>query len=79
MQYIQTATYILAVAYGEGAYACADYNQGCESNPANAPDTGFFSLPPEVLYPLLFGIAIVLGVTSYAISRMIKKYKNKTR
>lgn len=77
MQYTHVATNILAVAYGEGSYACANYNDGCETQAISAPDTGFFSLPPEVLYPALFGVAILVAIASYTVSRIVKKYTRK--
>lgn len=60
-----------ASVYNSGTYSCSSYTNGCAT--VQAPNTGFFDQPPQVLYPALLGIALIVGTSSYFIARAIRK------
>lgn len=73
-----------AAPYGTSFYGCDEYNQSgdCTANSTAgttqdtsimAPLTGFFQQPPQILLPILLGIAILVAVLTYGLVKVIRR------
>lgn len=73
---------VLAQAYGTSTYNGNSYNGSIITEPTpvrevGAPSTGFFAQPPIIVLPGLLVLAIILGSISFAISRILRRRRNK--
>ena len=70
---------LVAQAYGTDSYSTSTYNGTTTTTTTppptgpGAPQTGYFTDPPLFTFPLLLGIAIVVGSLSFVLSRILRR------
>lgn len=71
---------VVAQAYGMNTYSGNSYNGNTDTSTTTAPQapsTGFLAEPPLVTVPLLLIVAILVGATSFFITRAIRRHRDK--
>jgi hypothetical protein len=70
--------YTVAQAYGTNTYSGNTYNGDVTTSTSpQVPDTGFFAEPPIVTIPTLMITAVLVGVTSFLITRAVRRGRRK--
>ena len=70
---------LVAQAYGTDSYNTSTYNGDTTTavtappSGPSAPQTGYFTDPPLFTFPLLLGVAIVVGSLSFVLSRILRR------